>query len=174
LAGILCLIGAVQNHILPLFLQRHVLDLEGHTKKSSKSTITRHFKKWFLIPTTFKPAHVRRVAYLSIPLRSQTILIYLLLNFIFLCVDYDIFAENIYWPGQTDIQLTGWSFLTFNVWHKWVGRVCLIQTFIHSVCYTMYAFQDGGEADLAAHYEDAYLRWGAVLIPLLCGMRSNG
>jgi Ferric reductase like transmembrane component len=196
-AGILCLIGAVQNHILPLFLQRHSFDLEGHTKKSFKSTTIHYFKKWFLIPPTFKSAHVRRVAYFSIPLRSQTILIsiYLLLNLVFLCVGYNIFAENIYWPGRTDIQLTryiadrsgilafaqiplliafagrnniliwltGWNFSTFNVGHKWVARVCLIHTFIHSVCYTVYAFQEGGPADLAAYYEDAYLRWGAVV-----------
>ena len=196
-AGILCLIGAVQNHILPIFLQRHVFDIEGHPKKSSKSTIIRCFKKYFIVPATFNSAHIRRMSYCSIPLRSQTILIslYLLLNLIFLCIDYDVFAENIYWPGQTDIQLTryiadrsgilafaqiplliafagrnnvliwltGWSFSTFNVWHKWVARVCLIQTFIHSVCYTVYAFQEGGAADLAAYYEDAYLRWGAVV-----------
>jgi hypothetical protein len=97
-AGILCLIGAVQNHILPLLLRPHVLDLEGHAKKSSKSTIIRYFKKWFLIPATFQSKHVRRVGYRSIPLRSQTILIsiYLVLNLIFLCVGYDLFSENIY------------------------------------------------------------------------------
>lgn len=197
-AGIVCLIGAVQNHILTLFLDHHSSDLEGHAKPR-KSAITRYFKKYFLIPPTFKLAHIGRVFYLSIPLRSQTILIstYLVLNLSFLCVDYNLFAENLYWPDRTDLQLTryvadrsevlafaqiplliafagrnnvliwlkGWSFSTFNVWHKWIARVCLIQTFIHSVGYTVYAVQEGGVGEISEYYQDAYLRWGAVVPP---------
>jgi hypothetical protein len=196
-AGILCIFGAVQNHILPLFLNRHSTDIEGPSPSTHPSKLTTFFKKHFLLPATFNASHVHRPFYLSIPLRSQSILIflYLLLNFIFMCVDYHLFSANLYWPAEENIQLTryvadrsgilafaqiplliafagrnnlliwltGWSFQTFNVWHKWVARVCLIHTFVHSVGYTVYAFQEGGAEILALYYQDTYLQWGAVV-----------
>jgi|SRR5579862_8240482 len=195
LAGILCIIGAIQNHVLPLFIRRE-FDVEGGNK-SSHSTSIAYLKKYFLLPATFGKAHVRRPWSFSIPLRSQTILIsiYLILNLVFMCIHYHLFMENVYWPANEPMQLsryiadragilafaqiplliafagrnniliwlTGWSFTTFNVWHKWVARVCLIHTFVHSVGYTVYAFQDGGAAALSLYYQDVYLRWGAVV-----------
>jgi hypothetical protein len=196
LAGLVCIIGAIQNHILPLFLRHHPLKTE-RDHKSSLSRLAAFIKQQFLLPATFGTGHLRRRFYLSIPLRSQTILIstYLGINLVFMCVGYHIFNENLYWPEQPAIQLTryvadrsgilafaqiplliafagrnniligltGWSYSTFNVWHKWIARVCLIYTFIHSVAYTVYAFQEGGAAYLAVYYQDTYLRWGAVV-----------
>jgi predicted ferric reductase len=198
-AGILCIIGAIQNHILPMVFTPHSYDIEGgdSRKAPAPSKISAYFKRYFLLPATFRSAHVRRPFFLSIPLRSQSILIfiYVALNIIFLCVHYHLFAENIYWPEEENIQLTryiadrsgvlafaqiplliafagrnsiliwltGWSFTTFNVWHKWVARVCVLHTFIHSVGYTVYAFQEGGAAMLAYYYEDVYLQYGAVV-----------
>jgi hypothetical protein len=198
-AGIVCLIGAIQNHIIPLFLRPHSVDLEGHAKHPKKCTLARYLKKYFLIPATFQSAHIRRPFCLSIPLRPQTIFIsiYLLLNLTFLCVDADVSAENVDPPDQYKLQLTryvagrsgilavaqlplliafagrnnvliwltGWSFSTFNVGHKWVARVCLIQSFIHSVGFTVYYFQQGGIEQITFIYQIAFLRWGAVVCP---------
>jgi hypothetical protein len=36
--------------------------------------------------------------------------------------------------------LTGWSFATFNVFHKWLARIVTIQAILHSVGYTVDAF----------------------------------
>ena len=199
LAGILCIFGAIQNHILPLFLHRHSTDIEGSSQGSHPSKLSALWKKYFILPALFNQSHVHRPFYLSVPLRSQSILItlYLILNLVFMCVDYHLFEANLYWPAEENIQLTpyiadrsgilafaqiplliafagrnniligltGWSFQTFNVWHKWVARVCLIHTFVHSVGYTVYAFQEGGAEVLAAYYQDTYLRWGAVVRP---------
>jgi hypothetical protein len=206
LAGLLCLIGAVQNHILPLFLRRGSVDIEGH-KKSYHSQLIASIKRHLLLPATFGNSHIRRPYFLSIPLRSQTLLIsiYLIINLIFMCVDYEIFENNLYWPQEEPIQLTryvadrsgilafsqiplliafagrnniliwltGWSYQTFNVWHKWVARMCFIYTFIHSVAYTVYAFQEGGASVLALYYLDTYLRWGAVVIPFKSSVNSR-
>jgi hypothetical protein len=40
-----------------------------------------------------------------------------------------------------------------------------LHTFIHSVAYSIYAFQEGGGGELAEYYMDTYLRWGAVVCP---------
>jgi len=198
LAGLVCIVGAIQNHIFPLFLRHRSFKSESSPKKNPVARLVAEIKQKFLLPATFGTAHIRRRYYLSMPLRSQTILIstYLAINLIFMCVGYHTFSENMYWPEQTDIQLTryvadrsgilafaqiplliafagrnnvligltGWSYSTFNVWHKWIARVCLIYTFIHSVTYTVYAFQEGGAEMLAVYYQDTYLRWGAVVI----------
>lgn len=37
------------------------------------------------------------------------------------------------------IKLTGWSYNTFQVYHRWVARVMVIQIIIHSVCFTWLA-----------------------------------
>ena len=36
--------------------------------------------------------------------------------------------------------LTGWSFSTFNVFHRWVARVATIEAIVHSIGYTMFSF----------------------------------
>lgn len=38
------------------------------------------------------------------------------------------------------IWLTGWSFSTFNVFHRWVARVATIEAIIHSIGYTVFVF----------------------------------
>jgi hypothetical protein len=61
------------------------------------------------------------------------------------------------------IWLTGWSYDTFNVWHKWVARVCLLHTFIHSVAWSVIAFMQGGAEEFAEYYQETYLQYGAVV-----------
>jgi len=38
------------------------------------------------------------------------------------------------------IWLTGWSFATFNQFHRWVARVATIEAILHSIGYTVEAF----------------------------------
>jgi len=190
-AGILCIFGAIQNHILPLLLHRRPsTDLEGASQRHAHppSKLTTLWKKHILLPALFNASHVHRPSSLSLPLRAQSLLIllYLLLNFLFTCLDYHLFSANLYWPSEENIQLTryisnrsgilafaqiplliafagrnniligltGWGFQTFNVWHKWIARVCLMHTFVHSVGYTVYAFQEGGAEMFAVYYRD--------------------
>jgi hypothetical protein len=199
-ALILCLIGAVQNHILPLFLHRQTIDLEGSSKQSPPNKLIANFKRYLLLPATFKISHIRRPYYLSIPTRSQSILIslYLIINLIFMTVNYHLFDGNtrfanktlqlqryitdragvlalsqipllIAFAGRNNvlIWLTGYHYSTFNVWHKWVARMCTAYTFIHSVVYSAYYLERGGLADLLDKYNDDYMPYGALVLPSL-------
>ena len=40
--------------------------------------------------------------------------------------------------GRNDIflWLTGWSFATYNSFHRWVARIVIVQVIIHSIGYT--------------------------------------
>lgn len=55
------------------------------------------------------------------------------------------------------IPLTGISFATFNFYHKWCAYVCVALAFIHAICCTVWAINDGG---YHAWYMDAYWKWG--------------
>nr|XP_018261247.1 uncharacterized protein I303_05683 [Kwoniella dejecticola CBS 10117]OBR83405.1 hypothetical protein I303_05683 [Kwoniella dejecticola CBS 10117] len=41
--------------------------------------------------------------------------------------------------GRNDVILwvTGWSFSSINLWHRWVARMAVLQAFIHGVAYTI-------------------------------------
>jgi hypothetical protein len=75
---------------------RREYDVEGG-HKSSHSAFVSHLKKYFLLPPTFREAHIRRPWFFSIPLRSQIVLIaiYLILNVVFLSIHYHLFLENL-------------------------------------------------------------------------------
>ncbi|VVT54095.1 uncharacterized protein SAPINGB_P003904 [Magnusiomyces paraingens] len=61
--------------------------------------------------------------------------------------------------------LTGWSFDTFNVYHRWVARVMVFYAFMHSVCYTWL------ERDwLSYEFQWRYWRWGVVATITCCIM----
>jgi Ferric reductase like transmembrane component len=38
------------------------------------------------------------------------------------------------------LWVTGWSFSTFNKFHKWVARVVTVEAILHSIGYTVEAF----------------------------------
>lgn len=89
-----------------------------------------------------------------------------ILNLILCCISYDIFYPNLYYTeaiqawryisdrtgiicyanlpilwmfsGRNNIflWLTGWSFSTFNVFHRHVARIATIQAIVHSIGYT--------------------------------------
>lgn len=45
--------------------------------------------------------------------------------------------------GRNDflVWLTGWSYGTFHVFHKWVARVSALMGMVHSVAYAVYMYQ---------------------------------
>lgn len=59
-AGILCIFGAIQNHILPLFLHHHSTDIEGTTLSSHPSKFALLFKNYFLLPRNIQ--HISRLS----------------------------------------------------------------------------------------------------------------
>ena len=54
------------------------------------------------------------------------------------------------------IWLTGWSFATFNHFHRWVARIATLEAVLHSIGYTVFDFQDGGFADYAEDFARQY------------------
>ncbi|KAK9457089.1 ferric reductase NAD binding domain-containing protein [Dipodascopsis uninucleata] len=53
--------------------------------------------------------------------------------------------------------VTGWSFSTFNFYHKWLGRLAFVHASIHAI---MWSLDYGAQLPLA--YTSPYIRWGAV------------
>lgn len=60
------------------------------------------------------------------------------------------------------IYLTGWSYSTFNVYHRWVSRVMVILAFVHSVAFTINSL-----STLSFYYSFPFMRWGVV--STVCG-----
>lgn len=67
--------------------------------------------------------------------------------------------------------LTGSSFSTFNVFHKWIGRVCVAHAFIHSVTYTMIYWDDAEEGGIKAMNEAYVFKWRTLAAH--CWLRSQ-
>ncbi|KAK9461269.1 ferric reductase like transmembrane component-domain-containing protein [Lipomyces oligophaga] len=57
--------------------------------------------------------------------------------------------------------LTGWSYETYMVYHRWVARIMFFNAVIHSIGYTAYVLF-AGSASLAESFEETYWRWGVV------------
>ncbi|AOW01632.1 ferric reductase NAD binding domain-domain-containing protein [Yarrowia lipolytica] len=55
------------------------------------------------------------------------------------------------------IYLTGWSYSTFNVYHRWIGRVMVTLAFVHSVAFTINSLKA-----LTFYYSFPFMRWGVV------------
>lgn len=69
------------------------------------------------------------------------------------------------------IWLTGWSFSTFNVYHRWVARTMFLNAAIHSVCWTIYAIRFDA---LRTYYIKPYWICGVVALCLACFMLIQG
>ncbi|KAK9467087.1 ferric reductase NAD binding domain-containing protein [Lipomyces arxii] len=59
------------------------------------------------------------------------------------------------------IWLTGWSFQSFMLYHRWIARVMYVNAVLHSVGYTAYGLVFGKET-FDSYWGDNYWRWGAV------------
>lgn len=60
------------------------------------------------------------------------------------------------------IWITGWPLDTFNIYHKWFGRIIILQLFAHAVVYS-YSVSDS----YAEMWSATYWKWGAVAF--ICG-----
>lgn len=63
------------------------------------------------------------------------------------------------------IWATGWSFETFNVYHRWIARGMVMHAVIHSVAYSLLVV-----GTYKAQYAYAYWVWGVVATVLCCFM----
>ncbi|KAG5362270.1 Ferric reductase transmembrane component 3 [Yarrowia sp. C11] len=61
--------------------------------------------------------------------------------------------------GRNNILMwmTGWGFDTFNVFHRWIARMCVLHALIHTVAYAMSAHNYNF---LEAGLHLAYFKWG--------------
>lgn len=65
--------------------------------------------------------------------------------------------------------MTGWSYATFQFFHRHVAFICTLQAVIHSVLYTVLKLRmPGGAATYAAEAAKPYWYWGIVATTLLC------
>ncbi|KAK9452569.1 ferric reductase NAD binding domain-containing protein [Dipodascopsis uninucleata] len=55
--------------------------------------------------------------------------------------------------------VTGWSFSTFNFYHKWLGRITFVHASLHAILWSASYAQ---YYSLSESYSEAYMRWGAV------------
>lgn len=42
--------------------------------------------------------------------------------------------------------LTGWSFATYNRFHRWIARISVVHAIIHSIAYTVFDFYEYGDS----------------------------
>ena len=71
------------------------------------------------------------------------------------------------------IPLTGWSFSTFNVFHRHIACVATIQAIVHSVAYTVMEVKEGG---LAASWQQEYWYMGGlatIAMSLMLGLSHD-
>ncbi|EKG17283.1 FAD-binding 8 [Macrophomina phaseolina MS6] len=61
------------------------------------------------------------------------------------------------------IKITGISFDTFNLVHRWVGRIVILQALTHTVAYLVPKVQKGGwEAFTASLAKSEFILWGTI------------
>lgn len=71
------------------------------------------------------------------------------------------------------LWITGWSFATFNRFHRWVARMCMMLAIIHSVSYSVYTYR-AGEGLYAASWLEEYWYCGVIVsfCPMLRGSHT--
>lgn len=66
------------------------------------------------------------------------------------------------------IWITGWQFEIFNIWHRWIARMFLVDVLVHSAAYTYKLHVRG---ILHIEWGESWFKWGVVgtiIIALLC------
>ncbi|OCF57482.1 hypothetical protein L486_04940 [Kwoniella mangroviensis CBS 10435] len=66
--------------------------------------------------------------------------------------------------GRNDVVLwlTGWSYSSVNLWHRYIARLAVIQAFIHGICYTIDKRNDLTDRFLHRMY------WTTGIFALIC------
>jgi predicted ferric reductase len=60
------------------------------------------------------------------------------------------------------LWITGWSFVTYNRFHRWVARLCMMLAIVHSVSYSVYTYR-AGEGLYAASWVEEYWYCGVIV-----------
>ncbi|KAG5982147.1 hypothetical protein E4U55_002253 [Claviceps digitariae] len=68
------------------------------------------------------------------------------------------------------IWLTGWDFGTCNNFHRWIARIATLQAVVHSVGYTVLAFEEGGWEYFAGYWTHMYWVVGEVATVVMCAL----
>lgn len=67
--------------------------------------------------------------------------------------------------------LTGWSYATFQHFHRHVSVICVLEAFVHSVCYTIkYIKKPNSSHDYAVEAAKPYFWWGILATTACCLM----
>ncbi|CAN8103031.1 unnamed protein product [Discula destructiva] len=60
------------------------------------------------------------------------------------------------------IWATGWSFATFNQFHRWIARITVLELIGHAIAFTKFEFIKGGSARYVSMYSKDWWVWGVV------------
>jgi hypothetical protein len=60
------------------------------------------------------------------------------------------------------LWITGWSFATYNRFHRWVARMCMMLAIVHSVSYSVYTYR-AGEGLYVASWVEEYWYCGVIV-----------
>lgn len=63
------------------------------------------------------------------------------------------------------IWLTGWSFQTFNIFHRHIARLAVVQAIVHSISYSVL---EASEGQLTASWKENYWYMGGVATIAMC------
>lgn len=68
------------------------------------------------------------------------------------------------------IWLTGWSFATFNQFHRWIARLTVFELIAHAIAFTKFEFIKGGTARYESMFEELWWRMGILAMVCLSCM----
>lgn len=60
------------------------------------------------------------------------------------------------------LWLTGWSFATYNRFHRWVARVATVEAIAHSVGYSVFSYYEGN-GNFAQSWAEQYWYCGGIV-----------
>lgn len=154
------------------------------------------FRQKFVVPATFRFKHSTPTILGNIPTRPQTIVLlgYLIMNIVLVFVHYDItifevkklqlaqhvadrtgiiafahFPAVFLFAGRNNmlLWLTGWSFDTFNAYHRWLSRGMVIHALIHSFAWSVYCWMDGSYKSM---FKVGYWNYGVAATVFGCAI----
>lgn len=64
------------------------------------------------------------------------------------------------------IWLTGWSFATFNQFHRWIARLTVFELIAHAIAFTKFEFIKGGAPRYEIMFEELW--WEMGIVAMIC------
>ena len=163
--GIILFIGLTTGVVTSVRASNASRDYESQRSKVRKwpSHLKTWFRRRFLLPALFGRKHIQPLGNYMLPTRGQSLMIvgYMMLNVVFMATDYpdgrtakaaanraghlSLVNMPIYFlfSGRNNILifLTGWTYNDFQVFHKWVARISMLEAVVHSAGYGYVAAQ---------------------------------